>query len=50
MIIPSLRYCTDNAAMIGWVAAQRLARGERDPLTLNATAIAELAAPRPREL
>jgi N6-L-threonylcarbamoyladenine synthase len=46
MVIPSLRYCTDNAAMIGWVAAQRLARGERHPLSLNAVAVADLGAPR----
>jgi N6-L-threonylcarbamoyladenine synthase len=46
VLIPSPRYCTDNAAMIGWVAAQRLARGERDDLTLNAAAVADLDAPR----
>jgi len=46
VIIPPLRYCTDNAAMIGWVATYRLARGERDDLTLNAAAIADLGAPR----
>ncbi len=27
--IPSPRYCADNAAMIAWVGARRLARGER---------------------
>jgi N6-L-threonylcarbamoyladenine synthase len=48
VIIPSLAYCTDNAAMIGWVAHERLSRGERDPLTLNAAAIAELATPHQR--
>ena len=42
VIIPHLRYCTDNAAMIGLAAAYRLDRGQRDPLTLNAAATAEL--------
>jgi N6-L-threonylcarbamoyladenine synthase len=46
LVIPSLRYCTDNAAMIGLAAHYRLARGERDDLTLNATAVADLARPR----
>lgn len=46
LIIPSLRYCTDNAAMIGLAAHYRLARGERDDLTLNATAVADLTRPR----
>ncbi len=46
VIIPSLRYCTDNAAMIGLAAHEHLARGERDDLTLNAAAVADLCAPR----
>ncbi|HSP96879.1 MAG TPA: tRNA (adenosine(37)-N6)-threonylcarbamoyltransferase complex transferase subunit TsaD [Candidatus Dormibacteraeota bacterium] len=46
LIIPSLRYCTDNAAMIGLAAHYRLARGERDDLTLNAAAVADVTRPR----
>lgn len=42
VVSPSAHYCTDNAAMIGIAAAYRLERGERDPLTLNAAAIADL--------
>jgi len=42
VVIPSPRYCTDNAAMIALAAAYRLARGERDDLSLNAVAVADL--------
>lgn len=42
ILIPSLEYCTDNAAMIGLAAAYRLERGERSPLSLNASAVLEL--------
>lgn len=42
VIIPALEYCTDNAAMIAVAAAYRLERGERDPVTLNASATLEL--------
>lgn len=36
--VPSLRFCTDNAAMIALAARYRLERGESSPLTLNADA------------
>jgi len=40
--IPPVRYCTDNAAMIGVAAQRRLERGEWDALSLNAVADLEL--------
>jgi tRNA A37 threonylcarbamoyltransferase TsaD len=39
--IPSPRLCADNAAMIAWVGARRLARGERAADDLDAAASLE---------
>lgn len=35
LVIPPIRYCTDNAAMIGYVGALRMARGETSAIDLG---------------
>lgn len=39
--IPSPRYCVDNAAMVAWVGARRLAAGEASPGELDAASSLE---------
>lgn len=42
VFFPSLKLCTDNAAMIAWAGAWRLASGQRSALDLNASATLRL--------
>jgi N6-L-threonylcarbamoyladenine synthase len=42
ILLPSLRLCTDNAAMIAFAGAWRLARGQRASWQLNASATLRL--------
>lgn len=39
---PSIKFCTDNAAMIAYVGWQKLKNGKTDPLNLNAQANEEI--------
>ena len=38
LIVPPAKLCTDNAAMIAWAGAERLALGLTDPLDFAARA------------
>ena len=42
VFLPGLKLCTDNAAMIAFAGAWRLAVGQRSGLDLNASAVLRL--------